>query len=157
LGVVAFEEGREFFAEDFPGWFFGEEDVIGAGQGNEQCAGDFGGEDAAFLRRGNAVTIGMKDDGRDRNGWEKRADVDVVASAHSLDEIFWGDGDELEILEPALIFVGGFFGDVEIGDDLEERRVGFAPVELYEGFEGAANFDGVGMTAVVSATRIGTA
>jgi hypothetical protein len=63
----------------------------------------------------------------------------------------------LQVLEPALVFGGGFFGNVEIGDDLKERGIGFAPVELDEGFEGTANFDRVRVTSVMGAARIGTA
>lgn len=155
-GVVAFEEGGEFFEEEFPGGFGGEENVIGAGKGNELGAGNFGGEDSAFFGRSDAVAIRVENDGGDGDFWEQRADVDVVAGAHGLDENFWRDGDNLKFVEPGLIFVGGFFGDVEIGDDLEERGIGFAPVEFDEGFEGATNFDGVGMAAVVRTAGIST-
>lgn len=34
-GSGAFEEGGKFFEEEFPGGFIGEEDVVGAGKGNE--------------------------------------------------------------------------------------------------------------------------
>jgi len=131
--------------------------VIGAGKGNELGSGNFSGEDAAFFGRGDAIAVGVEDDSGDGDFLEKRANVDVVAGAHGLDEIFGGDGDDLEILEPALVFVAGFFRDIEIGDDLEERGIGLAPVELDESFESAPDFDGVGMAAVVRAARIGTA
>ena len=62
--------------------------MIGGRQWNEQGAGDFGGEDAAFLGRGDAIAIGVENDGGNGNGREKRAHVDVVAGAHGLDEIF---------------------------------------------------------------------
>ncbi len=151
-----FQEGREFFAEDFPCGFFGEEDVIGGWKGNEAGAGNFGGEDAAFFGRSDAVAIGVKNNGGNRERGEQGADVDVIASAHDFDEVGGGDGDELEILEPLLVLGGGLFGNIEIGDDLEERGIGFAPVELDEGFESAANLDCVGMPPVVGAARIRT-
>ncbi len=155
-GVGAFQEGREFFAEDFPCGFFGEEDVIGGWKGNEAGAGNFGGEDAAFFGRSDAAAIGVKNNGGNRERGEQGADVDVIASAHDFDEVGGGDGDELEILEPLLVLGGGLFGNIEIGDDLEERGIGFAPVELDEGFESAANLDCVGMPPVVGAARIRT-
>ena len=156
-GVVAFEEGGEFFEEEFPGGFIGEENVIGAGKGNELCAGNYGGEDTAFFGRSDAIAVGVENNGRNGDFRKKLADVDVVTGAHGLDEIFGGDGDDLEILEPALVFIAGFFGDVEIGDDLEERWIGLTPVELDESFESATDFDGVGTAAMVRAARIGPA
>ena len=131
--------------------------MIGGGERNELGARNFSGEDAAFFGRGDAVSIGVKNDSGNGDGREKMADVDVVASAHGLDEIIRRDGDDLEIIEPALVFVGGFFRDVEVCDDLEERGVSFAPVELDERFKRAANFDGVGMATVVRTTRISPA
>ena len=131
--------------------------MIGAGEGNELGAGNFGGEDAAFFGRGDAIAVGVKNDGGNGDFGEKRANVDVIAGAHGLDEIFGGNRDLLKVFEPALIFVAGFFGDVEIGDDLEERWIGFAPVEADESFEGAADFDGIGLAAVIGAAGIGAA
>jgi len=62
-GVVAFQEGGEFFAEEFPGGLVGQEDVIGAGERDKLSAGNFGGEDAAFFGRSDAVAVRVKDDG----------------------------------------------------------------------------------------------
>jgi len=93
----------------------------------------------------------------EREGGEQGTDVDVVASAHDFDEVGVGDGDELQVLEPLLIFGGGFFGNVEVRDDLKERGIGFAPIELDEGLESATDVNRVGVTSVVCAARIGTA
>ena len=94
--------------------------MIGAGKGNELGAGDFGGEDAALFGRSDAIAVGVENDGWDGDSWKQWADVDVVAGAHGLDENFRRYGDNLEFVEPALIFVCRFFRDIEIGDDLEE-------------------------------------
>jgi hypothetical protein len=121
-GVVALEKRGEFLEEEFPGGFFREEDVIGGGERSELGARNFSGEDAAFFGQGDAVAIGVKNDSGNGDGREKSADVDIVAGTHGLDEIFRRDGDDLEIREPALVFVGGLFRNVDIGDDLEERN-----------------------------------
>ncbi len=131
--------------------------MVGGGQWNEAGAGNFRGEDAAFFGRGYAVAIAVKNNGGNGEGGKQRADVDVVASAHDFDEVGVGDGDELQVLEPLLIFGGGFFGNVEVRDDLKERGIGFAPIELDEGLESATDVNHVGVTSMVCASRIGTA
>ena len=62
----ALQEGADFFPEYCPGGFFGEENVIGTRQRNENCARNFRRQDAAFFWRCDAVAVGVEDDGWDR-------------------------------------------------------------------------------------------